>query len=302
MVDMSTSTQDESVTPPGLTPELMQWVRAQSASGVPAHALLQSMRKAGWAEHLARRALALPEEGELPLPFTPLQPPEDAAVHTHASGVPEPSLQNNPCFIDVGDRRVHVLTSLRHPRVVVFGSLLSDEECEAIISAARPRLQRSLTVDNQSGGEAVNDDRTSNGMFFQRDESEIITRIEQRIARLLNWPQQNGEGLQVLHYRPGAEYKPHYDYFAPNEPGTPTILKRGGQRVGTLVMYLNEPTRGGGTIFPDVGLQVVPRRGNAVFFSYDRPDPATKTLHGGAPVLEGEKWIATKWLREREFK
>lgn len=302
MVDMSTSTQDESVTPPGLTPELMQWVRAQSASGVPAHALLQSMRKAGWAEHLARRALALPEEGELPLPFTPLQSPEEAAAQAHASGAPEPSLQNNPCFIDVGDRRVHVLTSLRHPRVVVFGSLLSDEECEAIISAARPRLQRSLTVDNQSGGEAVNDDRTSNGMFFQRDESEIITRIEQRIARLLNWPQQNGEGLQVLHYRPGAEYKPHYDYFAPNEPGTPTILKRGGQRVGTLVMYLNEPTRGGGTIFPDVGLQVVPRRGNAVFFSYDRPDPTTKTLHGGAPVLEGEKWIATKWLREREFK
>jgi prolyl 4-hydroxylase len=60
--------------------------------------------------------------------------------------------------------------------------------------------------------------------------------------------------------------------------------------------------RGGATTFPDVGLQVVPRRGNAVFFSYNRPDPATKTLHGGAPVLEGEKWIATKWLREREFK
>ena len=191
---------------------------------------------------------------------------------------------------------------MRHPRVVVFGNLLSNEECEAIIAEARPRMQRSLTVDNQSGGESINDDRTSNGMFFQRGENELIRRVEERIARLLNWPLENGEGLQVLHYRPGAEYKPHYDYFAPNEPGTPTIVKRGGQRVGTLVMYLNEPTRGGGTTFPDAGLQVVPRRGNAVFFSYDRPDPSTKTLHGGAPVLEGEKWIATKWLREREFK
>ena len=42
-------------------------------------------------------------------------------------------------------------------------------------------------------------------------------------------------------------------------------------------------------------------RGSAVFFSYDRADPATRTLHGGAPVLAGEKWVATKWLRERTF-
>ncbi|WP_043007659.1 2OG-Fe(II) oxygenase [Comamonas testosteroni] len=299
---MSTSTQDEFVTPPGLTPELMQWVRTQSASGVPLPSLLQSMRKAGWAEHLARRALALPEEGELPQAFAAARPEAGVSVQIHESGVPEPDLQTDPCCIDTGDREVHVLMNMRHPRVVVFGNLLSDEECDAIIAAAGPRMQRSLTVDNQSGGEAVNDDRTSNGMFFQRGENDLISRVEQRIARLLNWPLENGEGMQVLHYRPGAEYKPHYDYFAPNEPGTPTILKRGGQRVGTLVMYLNEPARGGATTFPDVGLQVVPRRGNAVFFSYNRPDPATKTLHGGAPVLEGEKWIATKWLREREFK
>jgi prolyl 4-hydroxylase len=38
-----------------------------------------------------------------------------------------------------------------------------------------------------------------------------------------------------------------------------------------------------------------------VFFSYHAPHVSTKTLHGGAPVLEGEKWVATKWLREREF-
>jgi len=71
--------------------------------------------------------------------------------------------------------------------------------------------------------------------------------------------------------------------------------------VGTLVMYLREPAKGGATVFPDVGLEVAPKRGTGVFFSYDRPDPATRTLHGGAPVLEGEKWVATKWLREREF-
>ena len=57
----------------------------------------------------------------------------------------------------------------------------------------------------------------------------------------------------------------------------------------------------GATVFPDAGLTVNPIQGHAVFFNYDRPLPATKSLHGGAPVVEGEKWVATKWLRERVF-
>ena len=110
----------------------------------------------------------------------------------------------------------------------------------------------------------------AHGMFFQRGETALVARIEARIARLVNWPLENGEGLQILQYRPGAEYKPHYDYFDPAEPGTPTILKRGGQRVGTLVMYLSEPEKGGGTVFPDIHLEVAPKRGHGVFFHFCR--------------------------------
>ena len=62
-----------------------------------------------------------------------------------------------------------------------------------------------------------------------------------------------------------------------------------------------EPEQGGGTVFPDIQLEVAPKRGNAVFFSYERAHPSTRTLHGGAPVLAGEKWVATKWMRERRF-
>ena len=191
--------------------------------------------------------------------------------------------------------------NLRDPRVVVFGGFLSHDECDALVALAQPRLARSETVDNDTGGSEVNEARTSQGMFFTRGEGELIARVEARIAALLDWPVENGEGVQVLHYRPGAEYKPHYDYFDPAQPGTPTILKRGGQRVGTLVMYLNTPERGGGTTFPDVQLEVAPIKGNAVFFSYERADPSTRTLHGGAPVLAGEKWVATKWLRQARF-
>ncbi len=185
--------------------------------------------------------------------------------------------------------------------MVVFGGLLSDAECDELIELSRPRLTRSETVDNATGGSEVNAARTSQGMFFQRGENPLCQRIEARIAALVNWPVENGEGIQILRYAPGAEYKPHHDYFDPAQPGSATILKRGGQRVGTVVMYLNAPAKGGGTVFPDVHLEVAPVKGNAVFFSYDRPHPMTRTLHGGSPVIEGEKWVATKWLREGRF-
>ena len=70
---------------------------------------------------------------------------------------------------------------------------------------------------------------------------------------------------------------------------------------GTLLMYLHEPERGGDTSFPQLGLRFAAKRGCALFFSYDRPLPSTRTLHGGSPVQAGEKWVATKWLREGGF-
>ncbi|RYF24250.1 MAG: 2-oxoglutarate-dependent dioxygenase [Comamonadaceae bacterium] len=282
-----------------ITPELRAWIIAQAEAGFKGPVVLKSMLDAGWAEDVATYAMehvlrdqllaqGLADDGE-----DRGEPP--------AVPVPEPALADSPLRIDVGDRQVEVLMAMAQPRIVLFGNLLSPKECEAIVAAAQPRMARSLTVATRTGGEEVNDDRTSEGMFFQRGENDAVRRLEERIARLVQWPIEHGEGLQVLRYGPGAEYKPHYDYFDPGEPGTPTILRRGGQRVATLVIYLNEPAQGGGTVFPDVQLEVSPRQGNAVFFSYDRPHPSTRTLHGGSPVLAGEKWIATKWLRERRF-
>ncbi|MEJ7687642.1 MAG: 2OG-Fe(II) oxygenase [Variovorax sp.] len=274
-----------------ISPELRTWLVAQLAAGHLAPTLRASMCDAGWHSDVVDIALA-------EVASTAADGPVAAAA---GSPMPGPDLSASPLHIDVGDRSVDVHQTMRHPRVIVFGSLLSDDECDSLITAARLRLARSLTVETQTGGEALNVDRTSDGMFFERGENAVVVRLEQRIATLLQWPLEFGEGLQILRYRPGAQYRPHYDYFDPAEPGTPTILRRGGQRVATLVMYLQAPERGGATTFPDVGLEVAPVRGTGVFFSYERPDPATRTLHGGAPVLAGEKWVATKWLREREF-
>jgi len=277
-----------------VTPELRQWIIAQAQAGHKPEAVLDAMKASGWAPDVAIQALEDTLTGYL-------------TAQAQAAGlpppvlVPGPDLAESPLWLDAGDRQVQVLMTMAQPRVVVFGSLLSDEECDAVTALARPRLTRSETVQTETGGSEVNPVRTSSGMFFGREENALCARIEARIARLIEWPLENGEGLQVLHYMPGAEYKPHHDYFDPAKAGTPAIVKRGGQRVGTLIMYLNTPEKGGATVFPDVALEVAPIKGNAVFFSYDRPHPITRTLHGGAPVIAGEKWVATKWLREGRF-
>ncbi|MEY8876081.1 MAG: 2OG-Fe(II) oxygenase [Leptothrix sp. (in: b-proteobacteria)] len=304
-----TKTSSSHVAPQAVTAELQRWIVDQARAGCAPDSVLQAMIDAGWQEGVAVQAL----EQTLTAHLAEIRADIRAEVHAQAqpaaaadalppaSVVPEPALADSPARLWAHDREVTVLTQVRVPRVVVFGAFLSDAECDALVALAQPRLVRSETVDNTTGGSEVNEARTSEGMFFNRGEHALIQAIEARIAALLDWPLENGEGLQVLHYRPGAQYKPHHDYFDPAQAGTPNILKRGGQRVATLVMYLNTPERGGGTTFPDVQLEVAPIKGNAVFFSYDRPHPSTLTLHGGAPVLAGEKWVATKWLREGRF-
>jgi prolyl 4-hydroxylase len=280
--------------------ELRQWIVAQAQAGVAPETVLEAMKASGWQEDVAIKALEETLRGHL----TEQTAQNQAAAQHHEPQpvpVPDAAVTDSPSKIRILDRDVTILTSMKHPRVLVLGGFLSDQECDAIIALAGPRMARSETVDNLTGGSEVNVARTSRGMFFERGETGVIDRVERRIAAMLSWPVQNGEGLQVLHYKPGAEYKPHYDYFDPVHPGSASILKRGGQRVGTLLMYLNTPKKGGGTTFPDVGLEVAPIKGNACFFSYDRAHVTTKSLHGGAPVIEGEKWVATKWLREREF-
>lgn len=276
-----------------VTGELRRWIVAQAEAGCRPEDVLAAMRASGWDEQVALSAL----EQTLRERAAEL----DAARLAPAAALPEPELAGAPTLLHAAGREVRVLATMRHPRVVVFGGLLSDEECDGLMALAAPRLLRSETVDNSTGGSEVNAARTSEGMFFERGEAPLIAAVEQRIAELLRWPVDHGEGLQILRYRPGAEYRPHHDYFDPQHPGTARILQRGGQRLATLVIYLNTPAGGGATSFPDAGLEVAPVRGNAVFFSYDRAHPETRTLHGGAPVTAGEKWVATKWLREGVF-
>ena len=281
--------------------ELRQWAVNEIAAGRAPDEVLRELIDRGVPEELAVDELTRLLESRL-AELKQQRPPaaEGESSSTSDNGpnpVPLPLTPDTPNLLRVDGREITVLLQVKHPRVIVFGNLLGQDECDKLVALARPRITASSVIDMQSGGNRQDEGRTSSGMAFRRGETKLIERIERRIAALLQWPYENGESLQILRYAVGQQYKPHYDYVDPTQPGALPFLARGGQRVASLVMYLNTPPRGGATSFPDAGLEVAAVKGNAVFFSYDRADPATGTLHGGMPVIAGEKWVATKWLR-----
>jgi prolyl 4-hydroxylase len=216
---------------------------------------------------------------------------------------PRPQPRTDGNTVTVEGHAVRIAFEVERPQVVVYEELLSADECSALIALADQRLARSTVVDDDSGGLKEHVDRTSAGGFFARGENELVAAVEARIAALLNWPVSHGEGLQVLRYAVGGEYKPHFDFFDADKPGGVAHMAEGGQRVGTLIMYLSDVDAGGATSFPKLGLHVRPRRGSAVYFENTdaRGAVVPNSLHAGSPVVAGVKYIATKWLRERAY-
>jgi prolyl 4-hydroxylase len=206
-------------------------------------------------------------------------------------------------LIRTSDREIPVLLRYEKPVVVLLESVLSHEECAELIELARPRLRPSTVVDPQTGANTVANYRNSEGMFFRPAETPLIAVLDRRVAEVMNCPLENGEGLQILRYGPGGHTAPHFDFLIPSNPTNEASLKRSGQRLSTLMIYLSDVTRGGETVFPEVRLSVSPRKGNAVYFEYanSRQQLDARSLHAGATVIEGEKWAVTKWMRTRSF-
>ncbi|MCA9841811.1 MAG: 2OG-Fe(II) oxygenase [Cyanobacteria bacterium HKST-UBA03] len=186
------------------------------------------------------------------------------------------------------------------PKVCVLPNFLSHQECDHMMELANRMLCPSTVIDPTTGHNVPNKDRSSHNACFYRGQDEVISQIEQRIANVTMLPVEYGEGLQVLRYEVGQEYKPHFDYFDPTLSGSKQPLDEGGQRVATMLMYLSAPEEGGETTFPDIGLSVAPVKGNAILFWSVLPnlqvDPLSK--HGSAPVKSGVKWTMTKWIRQ----
>jgi prolyl 4-hydroxylase len=180
-------------------------------------------------------------------------------------------------------------------RMYSYPGFLSDAECDALIALidenSRPSTLLATTDDPEY--------RTSDSSDLDRW-SEVVSPIDQRIADLLGIPAENAETMQGQRYAANQQFRAHCDYFHESSDYWPRMEQTGGQRTWTAMAYLNDVPEGGATWFPRAGIRFKPKRGLLVIWNNMCPDgsPNYETLHEGTRVIEGTKYIVTKWFRE----
>ncbi len=180
------------------------------------------------------------------------------------------------------------------PHLTLFRGLFTAGECRYLIDAAAAMLVPSVVVDPATGAQRPDPVRRSDSAGLTLPlENPAVHALNRRIAAAsgTNWAQ--GEPLQVLRYRPGGEYKPHFDAI----PGF------ANQRILTMIVWLNEGYEGGETRFMKTGARLKGRTGDALLFRNALPDGRRDEAsgHAGLPVTKGEKLIASRWLRARPY-
>lgn len=178
------------------------------------------------------------------------------------------------------------------PRILHFAGLLSPGECAHLASVGGALLEPARVFDPVTGRLIPHPVRTSDGgTIGPTCEDLVVQAINRRIAAISGTMISQGEPLVVLRYAPGQEYRLHLDAI----PGADN------QRSMTVLVYLNGGFTGGETAFPEPGVIIVPRGGDAVLFDNLRDDGTADPCarHAGLPVRQGAKWLATRWIRRR---
>jgi prolyl 4-hydroxylase len=185
------------------------------------------------------------------------------------------------------------------PRII--DNILTPEECKYIIEKASPLFEPSKIVGSSTPDTKI---RSSETAWLEHDDP-VVRKIINKAMELTGKPQKNCEKLQVVRYRPGGFYNEHHDACCDDHEGCYNFEDQGGQRVGTLLLYLNNDFTDGETNFPKFGdLKLKAGPGSAIFF-HPLSDECDKchphALHAGLPISSGTKYICNAWVREREF-
>ncbi len=190
----------------------------------------------------------------------------------------------------------------------VYDNVLSGEYCDKLIDFSTGLLFKQ-PLDSAPKGHYSKNYRTSNQCFLQKD-SDIVNDLDTAAEYLTKINRENFESTSIIRYQEGQEYKPHNDFFNKESPHYNRMLQSGGNRIATALFYLNDNFGGGETQFIMCDeLNIVPKKGRCVIwhnlleqmvFGKRKLIENKASYHSGLPVLSGEKWIATKWIRENK--
>lgn len=190
------------------------------------------------------------------------------------------------------------------PLVAAYPGFLHPALCQHLQRFARPQVRPAAVFDPATGQTRPHPVRRAHNMNFGPTlYDSIVAGVNRRIAAVSGTTTQQGEPLAVLAYGPGGEYRPHSDCLPLNAARPEDRFAESGQRIKTVLVTLNNGFDGGETGFPALNLTWRGQPGDALLFVNVNDDgtPAPLARHAGHPVSRGEKWLASRWIRERAF-
>lgn len=189
------------------------------------------------------------------------------------------------------------------PRIFTAEGFLPPAACAWLIAAAHPKLQAAPIKDPARGGLAVDAARTNTVAGSHPLEPDLVLQLARmRISAMIDTPMTQLEAANILHYAPGQEYRPHFDFIRPEEARSfGEELASMGQRMATVLVYLNDGYEGGETHFLRLDWGFKGKTGDALVFWNLSADGKLErdSMHAGLPVKQGEKWLLSQWVRQR---
>lgn len=188
------------------------------------------------------------------------------------------------------------------PLVWVVDDFVTDAEQAHIIELGSQNMD--VAKVSRLGKNAASEKRTGRVGWVKHNQTAIVRALVRRIGDLVGLPVTHAESLQVVHYATTQQYKPHFDAWDIATPKGREKTARGGNRLVTALMYLNDVDGGGATVFPELDLEVEAVPGRLCLFHNLQVGSSERhphSLHGGLPVADGEKWACNLWFREHRF-
>lgn len=181
-------------------------------------------------------------------------------------------------------------------------NVLTEDQCLKTIEVIKEKCTKSSVIDYDNGGSKISDFRTSSTAYLFRKNNPIISEIEDAILNIVSIPEKYSEQIQGQYYKVGEQFKPHFDAFFSLTDEQKRQIELHGNRTWTAMIYLNSTLKGGHTRFTEIDLETKPEMGTMILWqnTIDGSNiPESK--HWGMPVEEGEKFILTKWFREKPY-
>ena len=192
------------------------------------------------------------------------------------------------------------------PGIYYIDNFVKEKEINYIINESKDKLKKAHVSFLEKDKDKFKNytGRKNSSHWLDKNSDPISLNLCKRIAKEIDCDWKHFENYQVIYYGENEEYKYHFDaYDKQYKEKYKKYCGERGNRLKTVLVYLNDVEEGGGTGFKNIngGTEVKPIKGRMVVFeNVNKKNIIYKrSLHAGLPIIKGEKWAFNLWLREK---